>query len=257
MFGRRLLGELRGLVDLLLPPACPLCGERFGEGEGPFFCSVCLAGFTPARSPRCPHCALPYPAEGVPDHPCEDCTREPPPFRWVRALGLYEGHLREAVHRFKYRGDMDFDRPLGRLLALTLASDLRDFAPQLILPVPLHRDRLAGRTYNQALLLARVLGRALEIPVPSSLLLRHRSTPSQQGLDATERQRNLRGAFGLGRSLEGERVLLLDDVMTTGATARECARVLLAGGASEVAVAVLGRARRHRWEAETPCPSLD
>jgi len=105
--------------------------------------------------------------------------------------------------------------------------------------------RLRERTYNQSLLLARVLGRHWQLPVASRLLLRSRPTLPQQGLPAEERRRNLRGAFALRRELEGERVLLLDDVLTTGATARECARVLLAGGAGEVAVAVLGRARRN------------
>jgi ComF family protein len=126
-----------------------------------------------------------------------------------------------------------------------LQDPLGDFSPDLLLPVPLYVGRLRQRSYNQALLLARALGGSWQLPVASRLLLRVRPTPPQIQLKAAQRRRNLRGAFALRRSLQGERVLLIDDVMTTGATARECSRTLLDGGAGEVAVAVLARARLH------------
>jgi ComF family protein len=115
----------------------------------------------------------------------------------------------------------------------------------LIVPVPLHPTRLRLRTYNQSLLLAVVLGRQLRTPVARRLLTRTRATPPQQGLPAEIRRRNLRGAFALRQKLIGDRVLLVDDVLTTGATVRECGRILREGGAAEVAVAVIGRARLH------------
>jgi len=239
-----LRAEFCGLLDLLLPPACPACGSEVDCPPLQHLCPACLAGIHPLKSPCCPRCALPYSTEGGSDHLCENCLRTPPPYSWVAALGLYEEALRRAVHRFKYEGGVGLDRPLGDLLATVLETG-RNWRPDLLVPVPLHRTRLRERTYNQSLLLARSLGSRWQLPVASRLLLRSRPTLPQQGLPAEERRRNLQGAFSLRRALQGERVLLLDDVLTTGATARECSRVLLAGGAAEVAVAVLARALRY------------
>jgi ComF family protein len=241
-----LFGELAGLLDLLLPPACFLCGAALPAASVPSFCPACLAALPPLVSPRCPRCALPYPTEEGTDHLCEGCLRDEPAFSWVAAAGVYEGSLRQAVHRFKYQGTVGLDRPLGRMLAEALARQAPGWRPDLIAPVPLHRRRLGERTYNQSLLLARALGRQWRVPVAARLLRRTRPTPSQQGLTAAERRQNLKGAFVTERPLAGERVLLVDDVLTTGATVRECSRVLRAGGAGEVAVAVLARARRHQ-----------
>lgn len=239
-----LRSEFRGLLDLLFPPACPLCGSESGGRSPYFFCPDCLAGVHPPTSPCCPRCALPYATEEGSDHLCESCLREAPPFSRVVALGIYEETLRTAVQRFKYEGAIVLDRPLGGLLAAVLERD-GAFRPDLLIPVPLHRSRLRERTYNQALLLAGVLGRRWRLTVPARLLVRIRPTLQQQGLKAEVRRQNLKGAFALTRKLNGERVLLIDDVVTTGATVRECSRVLVEGGAGEVVVAVLGRARRH------------
>ncbi|PLX84929.1 MAG: amidophosphoribosyltransferase [Desulfuromonas sp.] len=241
-----LRAECSGLLDLLLPPACPLCGRQLQSG-GPAapFCSACQKGIHPLVSPSCPRCALPFTSDAGSDHHCEACIRKPPPFAWVRAAGLYEDSLRRAVQRFKYEGAIYLDRALSHLLAQALQGDRERFCPDLLVPVPLHRSRLRQRTFNQALLLARALGRRWDVPAAADLLERTRPTPAQQGLDARQRRRNLKGAFALRRPLAGRRILLIDDVMTTGATARECSAVLLKGGADAVGVAVLGRARRH------------
>lgn len=241
-----LLGELAGLFDLLLPPACSLCGAALPASSALLLCPACLAAIEPLASPRCPRCALPYPTEAGTDHLCEACLREEPAFSWVAAAGIYDGTLRQAVHRFKFQGAVGLDRPLGQMLGSVLAGQAPGWRPDLVAPVPLHRSRLGERTYNQSLLLARVLARQWRVPVAPRLLLRTRPTPPQQGLSAAERRKNLQGAFALGRPLAGERVLLVDDVLTTGATVRECSRELRAGGAGEVAVAVLARARRHQ-----------
>lgn len=239
-----LRAEFSGLLDLLLPPYCPLCRQQ-PVAESGVFCAACRAGIHPVSAPSCPCCALPYLTLDGSDHLCGDCVREPPPFLWTVAGGVYEETLRDAIHRFKYRQALTLERPLVRLLADALAGPLPVFAPDLLLPVPLHRSRLRERGYNQSLLLARALGRHFGIAVAPRLLLRTRPTPPQQGLSATERHDNLAGAFALRRPLDGARILLIDDVMTTGATARRCAQALRAGGASAVAVAVLGRARRY------------
>ncbi len=240
----KLRREVTGLLDLLLPPACPLCGKD-SPGLGPAdFCCYCLADFQPLDSPRCPRCAFPYATEGGSDHLCENCIRQAPPFAWVEAVGHYQNSLRQAVHRLKHQGAIYLDRPLGMLMAKSLADHLVHFDPDLIIPVPLHRLRLRKRSYNQSLLLARALSKILDVPVATDLLMRHRDTASQQGLDADSRRRNLRSAFRLQRPLHGEKVLLIDDVLTTGATACECSRVLLSGSAAEVAVAVIARVGR-------------
>jgi ComF family protein len=239
-----LRAEFRGLLDLLLPPACPLCGSASGGGPPSFFCTACLSGIHLLGSPFCPRCALPYATEEGSDHLCESCLRDDPPFSRVFALGIYEETLRKAVQRFKYEGAIVLDRPLAGLLATVLERD-GVLLPDLLIPVPLHYSRLRERTYNQALLLARVLGRRWRLPVLPRLLVRSRPTPQQQGLKAEVRRQNLKGAFALERKLSGERVLLIDDVVTTGATVRECSRILLEGGAGEVVVAVLARARRY------------
>jgi ComF family protein len=241
----RLRREFSGLIDLLFPAACPLCGILLSGQRAASFCPSCLCGIHSVTSPRCPRCLLPYPVEEGTDHLCQSCLLDPPPFQGVSSVGLYEDTLREAVHRFKYQGKFILDRPLGGLLAEVLENVDPGFSPDLLVPVPLHPSRLRRRGYNQSLLLARVLGRRWKKPVPTRLLVRRRPTPSQLGLKAADRRRNLKGAFEVRSSVEGKKVLLIDDVMTTGATARECACTLLAAGAEEVRVAVLGRARLH------------
>ncbi len=235
--------ELFGLADLCLPIVCPLCSHSLSTPAT--FCSACLETISPVVSPRCSHCDLPFAALDGGDHLCQSCLQDPPSFLWAKSAGLYDGTLRRAVQKFKYEGDFNLDRPLAALLKVVLQGPLDDYRPDLLLPVPLYVTRLRQRSYNQALLLARALGRSRQVPVSSRLLLRTRPTPPQIGLKAAQRRRNLRGAFALRRSLQGERVLLIDDVMTTGATARECSRTLLDGGAGEVALVVLARARLH------------
>jgi ComF family protein len=237
--------ELAGLIELFFPAACPLCGVLLGADKSAPFCCACLSGMPPVLSPYCPRCQLPYPAVTGTDHLCQICLLEPPLFAGVTSVALYEDRLRLAVQRFKYQGAFTLDRPLGRLLADALEAGGTDSRPDLLVPVPLHVSRLRQRGYNQSLLLARVLGRLWRLPVLFRLLVRTRPTVPQQGLKAVERRRNLKGAFLASRPLAGESVLLVDDVMTTGATARECSRVLLEAGAGRVAVAVLGRARLH------------
>ncbi len=237
--------EVVGLFNLLLPAACPLCRRELTAPSFPGLCPVCLEQLLPLPTPRCPRCALPYPTEDGSNHLCEACLRDPPAFDRVIALGVYDGLLREAVHRFKFENVVNLDRPFGRLLAEQIEAELPATRPDLILPVPLHVGRLRQRGYNQSLLLARQLGRRWQVPVASRQLVRPRVTPPQQGLSLAVRQKNLRGAFALQTPLSGETVLLVDDVMTTGATLRECAQTLRQGRAGEIWVAVLGRALRH------------
>jgi ComF family protein len=245
MDGSGLRAEVKGLLDLFFPPLCLLCHAPRGESRDPSLCPRCLAGCLPLTSPCCPRCALPFATIGGGDHVCGECLLQPPDFSWTVAAGLYEEALRHAIHRFKFDGSLALDRPLARLLDAAWRRTAPDWIPDLIVPVPLHPLRLGQRTYNQALLIARELGRSRQLPVDARLLVRILPTVAQAGLTARERHRNLLGAFALTRPLSGEKILLVDDVMTTGTTARICATALRTGGAGEVGLAVLARARRN------------
>jgi ComF family protein len=164
----------------------------------------------------------------------------PPRFDRARAAGVYAGTLRKAIHQFKYRGGLMFAKHLGRLLAGHGRRLLTVEAIDLIVPVPLHRRRLRQRGYNQSLELARHLGSCWKIPVAPEWLVRTRETPRQTALTRQERFLNMRGAFDwTGPALGDKRVVLIDDVYTSGATANECAGVLKKSGAGTVEVLTL------------------
>jgi len=173
----------------------------------------------------------------------------PPWYSRARSWGAYDGGLREAVHALKFGGRLGLAHPLGALMAGVASADpvLRDV--QAIVPVPLHPRRLRQRGFNQAEALARVVGRLLGVRVASGVLRRMRHTPPQTELSAAERAANILGAFTVAGSTVWERALLVDDVMSTGSTASECARVLKQAGVGDVAVLTLARATR---EALTP-----
>jgi len=230
---------LSRLATLFFPPACPLCYRNFPRTWKEPFCRDCLAGFQPLPDARCPRCALPYRGCSSGGHLCGRCNQKIPPFTRVHAVGLYDLSLRQALHQFKFHNRVGLDRPLGQLLRRQLSNDDR---LDLIVPVPLNLKRLRQRSYNQALLLAREIGRDLGVPVEINLLVRGQDTESQRNFSAAAREKNMRGAFQLQKPLNGEKILLVDDVMTTGATVSACSQELLRGGAGEVQVAVIGRA---------------
>lgn len=173
---------------------------------------------------------------------CGGCLRHEPPFAGAWAPFRYEHPLDLLEARFKFHADLAAGRVLSALMIERAAADAPP-RPELLIPVPLHSARLRERGYNQALELAQPLARAFAIPLRADLLVRTRATPPQTGLDAKTRRRNLRGAFALaeGTALP-EHVALIDDVMTTGATLRECARVLRRAGVARVDVWALARA---------------
>jgi ComF family protein len=238
-----LLRPLQDLANFILPPICPLCSQSLSAGEGTGFCFNCLQLIPPLPVASCRRCALPYPTDISDDHLCGICLNEKTAlFERVIAAGIYDGTLKEAIHRFKYRDKINLDRPLAELLFAQL-PDLRP--PDLVMPVPLHRRRLRQRTYNQSALLARLLANKLDRPIELRQLVRHRDTPPQQGQSAIDRKINLKNAFSLTHPMNGESILLVDDVLTTGATIRECCRVLKKNGAGTITVAILARAKAY------------
>ena len=239
--GGKVDGPLQRLLRVVLPLHCLLCGTAGSDGRD--LCTGC-AGDLAANQPCCPACALPLESAAP---LCGACVRKPPPvtrawvpFRYGHPLDLLET-------RFKFAGDLAAGRVLAGLLAERARHD-RPAMPDLIVPVPLHVSRLRERGYNQALELARPLARTLGVPLRHDLLLRRRATAPQTGLDARARRRNLAGAFELAATNAlplPPHVVLFDDVMTTGATLREGARLLRAGGATRVDVWALARAPRR------------
>jgi ComF family protein len=202
------------ILDLLSPPACAACDTRL-EREA-VFCPSCAGAFVPTP---------PHVVRGLP----------------VFAAGAYGGPLADAVQRLKFGDRPDLARPLGDLLrAVAQRSGL---ACDLVVPVPLHRRRRLERGYNQAALLARSVTQTVEARLDVDSLERLRADGPQVALGAAARARNVEGAFAVrpGRSLQGCRVLLVDDVVTTGATAEACAAALQKGGATTVAVLCVAR----------------
>lgn len=213
------------LIDLLFPPTCVGCGR-----EGAFLCPACVAGVHRLPPPLCPACGRPL----IREEWCPSCRRWKLDIDGIRSPFALQGVLRQAIHRFKYGGFKALSAPLAELLAQSL--DSRPLPAEVLSPVPLHPRRLRDRGYNQSGLLARELGRLTGLPVEEQTLFRHRNSPAQARTpDAEERRRNVSDAFGCrGHALRGKRVLLIDDVCTTGATLNACSSALKTAGAASV-----------------------
>ncbi len=221
----------------LYPPTCVLCGAAGAEGLD--LCPGCRADL-PRIGACCRHCARPLPQPGI----CGACLTRLPPYTRTVAPFHYAGAIRQLVTGLKFHQQLGHARLLGELLAAHLADEPE--RPDLLLPVPLHGGRLRERGYNQALELARPVARRLEIPLDARSLVRVRATPPQSDLHERERHRNVRGAFALARPLSARHVALVDDVVTTGSTVAEAARVLLRAGVERVEVwCVAHTAARH------------
>ena len=231
---------VNGLAELIFPARCASCGMGVDEGD---FCEECAARITFVKSPLCPKCGLPYFVEGAQDHLCGDCILAGDQYyASARAVSVYDGIVLDLVHRFKYGGKMSAGKVLGTMMA-DKAGDFFDMSRfDLVIPVPLHRERLRHRGFNQSLVLARQVAAKYGVEVEFEALRRLRDTQPQVNLGGDERRGNLKGAFSVEVPLEGKRVLLIDDVYTTGSTVRESARALVEGGAREVEVYTAARA---------------
>ena len=187
---------------------------------------------------------MPFGTIGGSDHLCGACSISSPRFDAARAATRFEGPVREMIHRFKYDRRVQLARPLGLIAAGTLAPWITLTSADLVVPVPLHVRRLRQRGFNQAVLISQVLARQCKLPLDRTSLRRIRWTEPQVNLAAAERALNVRGAFAVRcpSRVKGRRVLLVDDVFTTGSTVAECARELKDAGAIEVMVVTVARA---------------
>lgn len=237
----------RSLLDLLLPPQCIGC-DSVVEDLGTL-CVDCWQAVTFIGRPHCAACGLPFEfddASGSEQSLCGACIRQPPVFERARAAFAYDDHSRHLILAFKHGDRTDHAPAFARWLERTGAELLQQ--ADIIAPVPLHWTRLFARRYNQAALLALALHKRTGIALAADLLTRTRRTPSQGKLGPSARRRNVSGAFRLtekySAAIKNKRVLIVDDVMTSGATATAASRALLKGGAAAVDVLTLSRVVR-------------
>lgn len=239
---------LSGFLDMVLPPRCLLTGEAVEE-TGMLSPSV-WAKLNFIAAPLCGACGLPFDLDMGEENKeallCGACLSGPPPFSRARAAVRYDENSREIILAFKHGDRTEAVRAFAPWMARAGSDILQD--NDLIVPVPLHRWRLLRRRYNQAALMARALSRLSGLPWHANALLRTRPTPAQGHMNQAERDDNVRDAFALHprhrAKLQDRRILLVDDVYTTGATARACARALIHGGAKSVDVLTLARVVR-------------
>ncbi len=251
-----MMNPLSILIDALYPKRCRCCGGPVNGGRKiksggvsivcgrstGFFCDKCAGDMHPIKSPLCTVCGAPFPDGSGDDHPCFDCLSHAPGYTAARAALEYKGTVRDAIHIYKY-GRL---RAMREFLGPIIADGAGRFFPdaEVAAAVPLHRRRLAKRGFNQSLFLAKYAARTLDIPLNLDGLARIRYTRPQVELSSAEREENVKGAFAVARPEEfrDKRVLLVDDVYTTGATVRECAKVLKKAGAEKVYVLTVARA---------------
>ena len=255
---RVLRSPLDALRCTIFPTSCALCGCPLPHLFLAPICDACWSEIPVLEGSACARCgdaldvppSLTAPAEML----CRACRLAPPAYERAVAYGLYDGRMRDAIRALKFNGIRPAGRRLGGMLAQAIAS-LAGEAPaeMLVIPIPLHRSRHARRGFNQARLLASLSLRQLarthpdwRLTLASRALLRVRATESQAELTPRQRRLNLRGAFAVSNpaAVAGKNILLIDDIMTTGATVRAASRVLVDAGATSIWVATLSRARR-------------
>lgn len=233
------------MLELCFPRQCAGCRSAWLFSTEGFWCRTCLELIPWIESPLCPACGRPFPSSAsVEDSLCGDCLLATFAFDSARSASVHTGVVRDRIHQLKFGGQLRWAPPLAELLARTFENHGRMNHPDLIIPVPLHLKRLGMRGFNQATVMAGALGRRFGIPVSVDFLARTQWTEPQTRLNRRERLENVKDAFTVMEKggAEDRKILLLDDVFTTGTTLSECARVLKAAGASEVHALTVTRA---------------
>jgi ComF family protein len=231
-------------LDLLLPPRCISCQSSTDlPGE---LCATCWSEVRFIDDPICAACGFPFEYDLGPGALCAACHTQPPQYARARTVMAYDDHSRGLVLAFKHGDRLEGAPTLARWMARAGRELLAD--ADIIAPVPLHRWRLLSRRYNQSAVLANQIARTADCLSVPDLMSRVRATPSQGGLSRSQRRKNVSGAFAVRSQrraeVEGRKVLLIDDVMTTGATVDACAKVLVKAGAERVDILTLARVVR-------------
>ncbi len=235
---------LRTFLHVIFPSTCANCKTPLWDDPVPFVCQACWETVTPISGPCCPHCGGPFASpvalQHSPTHECGACRSKPPAFTQTWSLFPYQSPLKEAIILFKYRGKRSLTKPFLQAMIPALPT-----LPtvDVLMPVPLHPQRLREREYNQSLLLAHGLSQHLQIPLVLSCLLRIKATVPQTSLSRKERLTNLHRAFSIDDAtrIKDKRILLIDDVFTTGTTLHECAKALRKAGSGPVYGLTLAR----------------
>jgi ComF family protein len=230
-----------GFIDLLLPPRCPSC-RAIVERDGSF-CAPCWSRLDFLTAPMCTCCGLPFAYSSGEEALCGACAQTPPPFDRARAALVYNSGSAGLVLALKHGDRTGLARIMAGMMARAAAPMLEE--RPILVPVPLHVRRLRERRFNQAALLARMLARSMNLPVFTTALARLRDTPMSRGMSRRQRAQNVRGAIrvrsGAEARIKGAHILLVDDVMTTGATAEACARALRRAGARRIDIVTFAR----------------
>ncbi|MCP5268269.1 MAG: ComF family protein [Zoogloeaceae bacterium] len=239
ILAEKLEGFRNALINAVLPQDCLLCASPSGSE---LLCADCLADLPQLPVTCCPRCALPSPLGEI----CGRCQRHPPAFDALIAAFPYAFPIDRMIQRFKYGQQLALAGWFGRQLAACCNRYIQSPTPaqqmfDLIIPMPLHKNRLAERGFNQAMEISRQLSHDLAVPIANHICTRTRDTAPQEGLSLKERRRNLKAAFACNTDLRGKHVLLVDDVVTTGASIGECARTLRLHGAAHITVATVAR----------------
>lgn len=237
-------GTLSLITAFLWPPVCANCGRAICDSN--HLCGICWQEMHWVDRPFCPISGVPYPYDAGEDIVSPAVLADPPAYDKARCVALYDATARALVHKLKYYDRTDLAVSMGDWMVRAGADFLADSSgPLVVVPVPLYWRRLIGRRYNQAALLAKAIADQKELAYWPDCLVRRRATRQQVGLSDEEREVNVRGAFRLNEtyrhSISGRSVVLIDDVMTTGATIEACARALRRAGAAQIFVIVFAR----------------
>jgi ComF family protein len=234
---------LEATLGFVYPQVCQLCGAQRATAEEGYVCSRCWQGVRFIKPPFCDRCGLPYEGAITTRFECSNCREMDLHFRFARSAVVADGVTLEVIHRYKYQRALWFEPFLADLLLRATLPELRQGDWDMIIPVPLHPTKKREREFNQAERIAALLGRTMDLPVNTKAIRRVEPTRTQTQLTREQRAANVRKAFALrnGDDLAGTRVIVLDDVLTTGATTSACARVLRQAGVADVCVWTVAR----------------
>ena len=219
------------ILDMVYPKTCPFCGKVPERGE--MVCRKCRRGLTYIQEPRCMKCSKPI--LDVEEEYCYDCRAKQHSYRSGRSVWVYDDTMRQSISRYKYQGSLEYVLVYGEEIVKQYGEWIRAHG-EILVPIPLHKRKRRSRGFNQAEILADVIGKKLQLPVMRDVLLRNKDTLPQKELSDTERLKNLQEAFAVNKKQFSpvNKVMLVDDIYTTGSTIEACAKVLYEAGVKEV-----------------------